>query len=236
MKMVELLVGYDMEKLYSGEISPCSTDMITDIHIKSDDELTPSERRQFEVELSDLIHKHFVTNKRRLEQEILKRQYSVKELHAFYIDYVDRGREEDFYCGLSGGVEDFLVKLKSGEIEKLSRSFILATGVFSEHLLDRFDRFERSIRSKISIQEESVSAEAIRHVLTNMLGLTEPECLVLFGRFATYSMGGVFVHRYNTLIPLSKFEHIFTCLNYPQDVLISAMVKYTKDHPIEERQ
>ncbi|QBZ70832.1 hypothetical protein pETSU_251 [Edwardsiella phage pEt-SU] len=233
MKMVELLVGYDMEKLYSGEVSPVSTDMITDIHIKSDDELTPSERRQFETELSDLIHKHFVTNKRRLEQELLKRQYNVKELRIFYTDYMEY-REDDFYHCLARGSENFLAKLKSGEVEKLSRSFILATGILSEHTLDQFDRFAKSVQSKISVQEESVSTEAIRTCLNNMVGLTEPECLVLFGRFGTIGMSGAFVHHYNRLVPLAEIEYAFRDLNFPQDVLIAAMIKYTKDHPIKE--
>lgn len=234
MKMVELLVGYDMEKLYSGEVGPYSTDMITDIHIASDDELTPSERRQFETELSELICKHFITNKRRLEQELLKRQYSVKELCTFYVDYIDSGSEDEFYHSLSRGSEDFRAKLKSGEVEKLSRSFLLAAGVLGEHALDQFDRHVNSIRSRISVKEELVSTSAIRHVMTNMLGLTEPECLVLFGMYATHSMAGAFVHHYHRLVQLDEIEHVLKRLDYPQDMLIAALVKHTKDHPITE--
>lgn len=234
MKMVELLVGYDMEKLYSGEVSPYSTDMITDIHIASDDELTPSERRQFETELSDLICKHFITNKRRLTQELLKRQYNVKELCTFYVDYILSGSEDEFYHRLSRGSEDFRTKLKSGEVEKLSRSFILAAGVLGEHALDQFDHHLNSVRCRISVREESVSTSAIRHVMTNMLGLSEPECLILFGMYATHSMAGAFVHHYHSLVPLDEIEHVLKQLDYPQDILIAALVKYTKDHPIME--
>lgn len=236
MKMVELLIGYDMEKVYSGEVPMSGTDMVTDIHISSDDELTPSERRQFETELSQLIRKHFVTNERRLEQELLKRQYNVKDLLIFYVDYAECGREEEFYSGISGGVEEFIAKLKSGEIEKLSRSFILATGVFSEHLLEQFDRHHKTVIAKISVQEESVSTSAIRHVLSNIVGLTEPEYLLMFGRFGGYSMGRGVILNHNYLVPLSEVEHKLKYLNYPYHELIAAMVKYTKDHPIEEQQ
>lgn len=232
MKMVELLIGYDMEKLYSGKVSSQSTDMVTDIHIASDDELTPSERRQFETELSELICKHFVMNKRRLEQDLSKRQYNVKELIVFYVDYLVQGSEDQFYYDFNRWPENFTDKLKSGEIENLSRNFILSTGLFKEQHLDQFDNFLESIKSKIKIQKELVSTPAIRHVLVNMVGLSEEESLALFGSRGQLRVGGAFVYHYDMLVPLNEIEYALERLNYPLDALVSAMIKYTKDHPI----
>ncbi|AEV89462.1 hypothetical protein OBP_025 [Pseudomonas phage OBP] len=232
MKMVELLIGYDMEKVYSGDISIGSTDMVTDIHVKSDDELTSSERRQFETELSELICKHFVNNKRINEHDLLKRQYLVKDVLEYAVNYSGMLTEEEVYTNLSGGDPKLLKKFMTGEIPTVSRTYLFSYCGFSYSWLDKFESSLNTVKSNLVIKEEQVSSAAIRHVFMDILGMSSDECLSMLKRHNRWSSHDIFIEDYDYLVPLSEIQNMFYGLDRSRDQLVALMVNYTKDHPI----
>lgn len=232
MKIVEMKVGYDLDKVLSGEVSVTSTDMITGVHIKSDVELLPSERRQFEADLAEVIHKHFIANKRIGEIELRKRKYLVSDVVEFLSRIKDRCSCQDAYLKLSNYDTALHKQLVSGEIKELSRQYILSTDTLNIWDIKELDSRLEEIKVQTSINSDSVSGAAIRHVLLDVLGMTITECRATLGH-RYYALDLLFREDWeDTLFPLNGLMVYLRGLNSElEDELSKLMVAYTKENP-----
>lgn len=232
MKMVELLVAYDMEKVFSGEVSIKSVDMITDIHVKSDDELTLSQRREFETEFSELIRKHFIVNRKDAEQDKLKRRYLISDLVWFMTNYITLGSKLEAYEYIARDDKNFLDAILDGRITTVSYSYILGVDGFNVNTLEKFEDMLSNIKREILINDQYISTDSVKYILTDVMGMTSDECHALFGKEYSSLITGILVSPTPGMVSLYTLDGMFKASNINRAFIIDMLVAHNKANSI----